>query len=306
MDIYEAFLVKTLLFHLCGLTLDRYVALFFALRYETIATHTNVRRFVVISWIAPFIASAVQLTWLHKVMSESSSGLTVELICSITIIDFWFSLTSFLLFLALPMILLAIAFMSMLIEILRIIRSTPGADRLGRVSSKEKRAIYMFSLMYVTFLLLAMPYYTVRLGIDIHHYRYGVVPKILSPTMMRAVVGLKYSTSIIRPLLYGRTSSELRRVSRKLRYKLMPCKVHQDTSREMDQSDTSFLASTDGNWKDSYRRASVGCYPKAYMESYQKRRNCKEDDRAMVSISFSHRQEETQKENRNTRSETFG
>ena len=135
-----------------------------------------------------------------------------EELCSITLIDFWFSLTSFLLFLALPMVLLALVFGMMLAEIQRIVRSTPGLESFGRVSSNERRAIYMFSLMYLTFLLLAMPYYTIRLWLDIHHYLYQREPGGISASLMRVVVALKYFTSVIRPLFYGFTSSEIRMV----------------------------------------------------------------------------------------------
>ena len=137
-------------------------------------------------------------------------------------IEFWFSLTSFLVFLAFPMILLAVAFTTMLVEVQRIVRTTPGLDGLSTVSIKERRAIYMFSLMYLTFLLLAMPYYTVRLWIDIYHYKYGVEPAC-SATLLRLIVALKYCTSFIRPMLYAFTSSDLRAVGKKLMEKMLKC-----------------------------------------------------------------------------------
>ena len=230
LDICEAFLAKTLLFHLCGLTLDRYIALFFALRYETIVTHTNIRRFIIISWTIPFLASVVQLTWLYEVMAGTISSYVAE-------IDFWFSLIAFLLFLAVPMILLAIAFITMLIEIQRIIRSTPEIEGLSTVTVKEKRAIHMFSLMYLTFLLLGMPYYTYRLWNDIRHYLHGVQDNV-SPAVWRLIVALKYFTSIIRPLLYGFSSFELRKVGRQLMDKLLRCNnfMYIDSSKQFQLS----------------------------------------------------------------------
>ena len=61
LDVYETFLVKTLIFHLCGLTLDRYIGLFYALRYNAIVTAENVKRYIVVSWFVPFVASGVQV-----------------------------------------------------------------------------------------------------------------------------------------------------------------------------------------------------------------------------------------------------
>ena len=214
-DIYEAFLVKTLVFHLCGLTLDRYIALFFALRYQAIVTNIRVKRYLVVSWLVPLLASGVQLTWLHKIILGNA---TADDDTEIYKMDFWYSILSFLVFLATPMVLLLAAFGSMITEIQRITLNTPGrtVDRQDSLSLREKRCTYIYSVMFVTFLLLAMPYYSLRLKNDLEVYFTENHQADYSEVLARVVVASKYSTSVIRPVLYILTSVKWRAVASQL------------------------------------------------------------------------------------------
>jgi len=229
-DIYEAFLVKTIVFHLCGLTLDRYIALFFALRYQAIVTCENVKQYIIISWIVPFITSTIQLSWLHKVISGKVS---TDDEFKIRMIDFWFSSITFLIFLALPMVLLAAAFGTMISEIQRIALSTPGRNigvgkRGSALSLSEKRSTYIYGVMFLTFLLLTMPYYSLRLKNDIELYFTDSHTAWYDVLLSRIVVACKYSTSIIRPAIYAVASLKLKIVLSELWKKLLYGKICPD------------------------------------------------------------------------------
>ena len=209
-DVYEDFFVKCLIFHLCGLTLDRYIALFHALRYNAIMTNKNVARYIVISWLIPLIASSAQFTWLHQIIAWGTVSKESDI--RVSQLDFWFSLLSFVIFLALPMIFMATVFIAMTVEIQRINQNTPGRalQTKSKNLNEESCSTYVFGAMYLIFLMLAMPYYTLRLRNDIYNYmnRNGVLTNLTQ--IYRFVVGAKYLTSVIRPYLYVFTTIDIR------------------------------------------------------------------------------------------------
>ena len=206
-DIYEDYFVKCLVFHLCGLALDRYIALFFALRYQAIVTNKNVTRYIAIAWILPFISSGLQFAWLYN--NIAGETVTKQADIKISRLDFWYSLISFVIFLALPMIYLAIAFIAMAVEIRRIVRNTPGRTLRQESGKCDSHSTYVFSAMYVSFLLLAMPYYSLRLRNDLHGYQNSACRDMHTSLVCRFVVGVKYLTSVVRPILYVFTSFEI-------------------------------------------------------------------------------------------------
>ena len=148
----------------------------------------------------------------------------------ITKIDFWFSSISFLVFLATPMVLLLAAFGVMITEIQRIALSTPGrnmgANRRYSLSSSERRSTYIYISMYATFLLLAMPYYSLRLKYDLEMYLTDDNKIEYSELLTRFVVGAKYSTSVIRPVLYMLTSVKPGAVALQLFQKIVKREIH--------------------------------------------------------------------------------
>ena len=50
-DILMVFFVKATILHLFGLTVDRYISLFYALRYKALVTSKNLKTFIVLAWI---------------------------------------------------------------------------------------------------------------------------------------------------------------------------------------------------------------------------------------------------------------
>ena len=203
-DIITTFLVKTVVIHLCGITLDRYISVFYALKYQSIVTKKAIKCYIIISWCVPLIVSTLQLSWLHRIMTGNRSEDDMK---AITDIEIWYSMVSFGIFLAIPMFLLAAAFLAMFFEIRRLLYCVPR-HHVVQVSSKQRRIIYVFCLMYVTFLVLAMPYFSLRLWIDIHYWMRDNVQ--LNKTIMHLTIIVKNLTSIVNPVLYTTTSPEHR------------------------------------------------------------------------------------------------
>ena len=110
------------------------------------------------------------------------------------------SIVSFIVFVALPMLFLGWAFVRMFLEIRRLLRSTPRHHNTEELSPRKRRLIYIFSFMYATFAVLAMPYFFLRLWNDIHHW--SSVDKRPSNSYIvavRASVLLKALVSFINP-----------------------------------------------------------------------------------------------------------
>ena len=216
-DIYIAFLVKTNVMHLCGITLDRYISLFYAFRYHCIVTKKSIKRYIIAAWLIPLIASSIQLSWLYKVIVGHEDEDDIKYISDIEV---WYSVVSFIIFLAIPLILLAAAFFAMFFEIRRILRSTPPhhSEGLFEESVKQRRVIYVFGVMYLTFVILAMPYFYLRLLIDIYFWMGNEI--FINKGVAHWTIILKQLTSIINPVLYTATCPELKSLLQQVRRKI--------------------------------------------------------------------------------------
>ena len=142
-DMFTTFLVKTSIMHLCGVTIDRYLSLFFALRYRALVTRKAVHLFISISWALPLTVSVVALAWLHQVILHSSLDDT-----QIQNAEIWYSVVTFVVFVAVPMIILGAAFVHMFIEIRRLMQSTPRHHCSTPFSHCKRRLTYIFCTIW--------------------------------------------------------------------------------------------------------------------------------------------------------------
>lgn len=207
-DIFATAVVKATVMHLCGITLDRYISIFCAYSYKTIVTVKSIRGYIALSWIIPILASSIQWAWLHKAVEGDGVSSAEDEYLNDT--EIWYSLASFAIFLAVPLSMLAVAYLKMFIEIRRIVRYTPRHHlELSSVSAKKRKVIYVFSLMYLTFVILAMPYFSLRLWIDVVFWKTGVELRI-NRIVVHSTEVMKHLTAIITTVLYTVTSPEIR------------------------------------------------------------------------------------------------
>ena len=124
-------------------------------------------------------------------------------------IEVWYSVVSLIIFLVIPLILLAAAFFPMFVEIRRIIRSTPPhhSEGLLEESVKQRRVIYAFGVMYLALVILAMPYFYLRIVIDIYFWMWNEI--FINKGVVQWTIIPKQLTSIIHPVLYMVTCPEL-------------------------------------------------------------------------------------------------
>lgn len=215
LDVLTSFIVKTVVLHICGLTLDRYLSIFYALKYKSLVTTKAVVYYIMMSWGFSLFLSVLQFLWLQSVLSGNHSK---DNMMKISNIEIWYSVVTFIVFLAIPIILIAAAYLAMIIEIRRLFLSVPRHHYEKVESAKQRRLIYVFCVMYLTFFLFVMPYFTLRLWIDINFWIGYKVQ--FDRVIIHFVILIRYLTSFVNPVIYAKTSPELRSIVRCLFRKL--------------------------------------------------------------------------------------
>lgn len=211
-DIYATFLVKTNVMLLCGITMDRYISIFHALQYKTIVTKTSTWIYIVVSWVLSFVSSSLQWFWLFRIVR--GDVIAEEEFESISPVEFWYSVVAFLIFLAFPLSAQAVAFIEMHFEIRRIVRKTPPHHlEKTAMSARKRKAVYVFGSMYLTFLILVMPYFSLRLVLDVFNYLKMDMDNdvVITKVVLRAMEVVHRLSPIITGVLYAVTSPGLKR-----------------------------------------------------------------------------------------------
>ena len=200
-DILMTFCVKAALLNLCGITLDRFISLFYALRYKAIVTEKKLNGYITFTWIIAFIASAVQLFWLYDYVFFERTPSNEKMIMEI---EKWYSVAVFVTVSTLTLV-LGVLFILMFMEIRKILfrhQELSGNRILTRYNCmKQRGALYKFGLMFLLFTFTIMPYFTVRLVLDLKLYK---IPKV-----MFTIMGLlKETVNFLNPSLYITRNSD--------------------------------------------------------------------------------------------------
>ena len=208
-DILMTFCIKAILLHLCGITLDRFISLFYALRYNAIVTVKKINAYITLVWVIAFLASAIQLFWLYDYVFLEKMPRNEKMVKEI---EKWYSVIVFIIVFTLILVLAAI-FTLMFLEIRKMLfRHQRGSTKknLTRYNcKKQRRVLYTFGLMYLLFTLTIIPYFTVRLIFDLHLWRI--------PPAMYTIMGLfKETVAFLNPILYIIRNYEFRLASTKM------------------------------------------------------------------------------------------
>lgn len=210
-DILMAFTVKAIVIHLCGITLDRFISIFYALRYKAIVTVKNLHIFIALAWFISFFASIIQMSWLYEYVFFARIPENDNQIAKIETL---YSVCVFVIFLVIPLILLGIAFVLMFLEIRKILYRPQPTTRKKKSTrnsySKQRRVLYTFGLMYLFFNLITMPYFTLRFMVDLRNW----IPNIPYPPSLgfMCIELLKETIAFVNPILYITTNREFRLV----------------------------------------------------------------------------------------------
>ena len=196
MDIFFVFCVKATLLHLFDIALDRFISTFYPLHYKAVVTVKKLSACILFTWGITFTASAIQLIWLKDYVFLGRVPYNEK---KVKDIEKWYSIVIFIIVFILT---LAIGFMFtlMFIETRKFLfrhEKNSFNKYLSRDhQKKERRAIFTFGLMYLLFIVLTLPYFTVRMMIDLNLW------KTINSAVFWTLRLLIYVATFVNPIFY--------------------------------------------------------------------------------------------------------
>ena len=213
-------LLITTVTHLILLSTDRFISVHFALMYKSIITHFRVSIAAISCWILGGLLAGIQLVWEIPYAINSTEKYLQNAITSDRIYVIFY--TSFTLILT---VIILIQYIWLLLLIRRLTRTHPNVLSNGR-SCKEYKAVFIYCIMFVSFLIFWVPVLSIRMMVTVN-YRYATrVPQ----EILEILIVLRYFTSIINPALYTLYKHDFRTASGKV------IKHFSERSSEMVQS----------------------------------------------------------------------
>ena len=191
---------------LCGIIVDRYLVICFPMKYYSLITKRKTVIFIVVSWILPLIVSFIRLKWLGPILDLSIKPATNDT-NAMAITKEAYSYDKYFYVLGSSMYLLIIAvlftlFVLMFMAIRRLgkdEREFTVSDRNSAATVKrERKAVILFAVMFVAFILCWTPLVVFRLMVSVFPIYYSKIPQ----SALHTLIIMKYLTSVLNPLLY--------------------------------------------------------------------------------------------------------
>ena len=197
-EVITTLLVNAAVLHMVGIAIDRYIGTFYALRYKDIMTKGRTRKLILVAWLLSTVFSSMQFLWLYQVMD----GMTKAESDRISYIEAGYSITSIVLFMLFPMVVLGIVFLRMFFEIRRILRNTPCLENCSKNYFYEQfRICNLFMIMFFIFVFLSVPFYAIRLLLDLQHLR-TILEINIEPLVHEIAYIMKNLSPVSNPLVY--------------------------------------------------------------------------------------------------------
>ena len=210
-DIFTTFLTKAKVLHLVGIAIDRYICLYYALRYQKIVTTSKIRRYIVGIWLSAYLSACIPILWLYRAMDGMTDVESIKL----SKYDAWYSVWSLFQFMIFPTFLLGWIFSSVFLEIRRLLITSPRHGRVQRnIIRQQRHASNVLLLMYASFTVFTVPYFTIRLVVDSNAWRQQEKLVYVHPLVLEACYTMKVATSLTNPMLYTIYNREFRIVLR--------------------------------------------------------------------------------------------
>lgn len=203
-DILTVMCAAITMITLCGIIIDRYLVICFPLKYVSIVTKRKVVLLIVISWVLPFIMSFVRLAWLAPLLSitpQQGKNTTFQRVMKHALqCDQIYYISGTCIYLIIIAV-LAVLFVLMFLAIRRL-----GKDEMEfttetqdhAIIKRETKAVIIFAVMYVAFILCWTPLVVFRLLASVFPVHYNKIP----PEALHTLIIIKYLTSVINPSLY--------------------------------------------------------------------------------------------------------
>lgn len=183
--------------HLLAITVDRYLGIKHALRYNALVTKKRVVITLIFIWSSSIFVSLIQLAWINygrdDIDEEEDDVITHEI---------RYDVTSLVLYVAIPFMVMTIVYVDIFFEILRQYRNirqynSPGWAETKKRTHHEWKAVAIFSIMLVVFIICWLPFYTVRL-----QYNLGSDFYDLPHSVEYVFIYLRFFTSVFNPCMY--------------------------------------------------------------------------------------------------------
>jgi len=183
--------------HLLMITVDRHIGIKHSLRYNALVTKKRVLITSVLIWSSSIFASLIQLAWIdynRDDLEEENDDVMKH--------EIRYDVTSLVLYVVLPFIVMTTIYVDIFLEILRQYRhikqySSPGWAETKKRTHHEWKAVAIFSVMLLMFIICWLPFFTVRLqhnlGSDFYY-----LPSVVEYVFLY----LRFFTSVFNPCIY--------------------------------------------------------------------------------------------------------
>lgn len=158
-DIVTLWLQLVSMGNLCLIIAERYIVLMYPYSKDKYISKNKVLIILQLIWLLSLCYPCIQLCWVYKVLDGNFTRAEDK---SIAKTDSTFSAVSIFVFVLLPVLVLFFVFLRMFREI----RKFPNIDAIKK-QREEKRVVIIFGIMYTMFVLFALPYFLIRLFLDL-------------------------------------------------------------------------------------------------------------------------------------------
>lgn len=192
--------------HLLAITIDRYIGIKYSLRYNAVVTKQRISITSFLIWGSSLFVSLIQLSFIdydrEDIDEENDDVMKHEI---------RYDVFSLLVFVALPFVIMFFVYGDMLLVILRQYRNirqynSPSWLETKRKTHQEWKAVLIFSIMLLMFLICWLPFFTVRLQHNLGDDFYE-----MSETVEFILVYLRFLTSLFNPFMYILGKRDFRR-----------------------------------------------------------------------------------------------
>ena len=203
LDILTSWMQLVTMGNLSLIIFERYITLIYPYKLDIFLTAKRIRMAIYGVWIVPFFVPCIQLAWVHRFMTTPTNTIPLKVREQAVRADSIFSALTILIFVLLPMT----AFFVIFVRMFREIQKFPSISELFNKKQEEKRVLKIFAVMYSLFVIFSLPYFLVRLLMDLQeagHYNVSVTTSLL-------VIFLKSVPPLINPFVYVLNKPDFRR-----------------------------------------------------------------------------------------------
>ena len=190
--------VSTVL-HILVMTIDRYICIIHALRYQIWVTHRRGRAVIALIWSISVFTALIQLAWVD-LNQDAHDDYGTEIGMKFVVFDIFYLVA----FIGLPATFMAFTYARIFYEVRRQTRNihknnTPGWQETQRSTKREWKIAVIYLLMLVVFLICWVPFSLLRVEqilqaefLELH----------LSDVAMVLLYWMRFCSSFINPCLY--------------------------------------------------------------------------------------------------------